>query len=65
MLALKTPAVQRSTDPALAKSADDLKSLLIVGFETAIDEGLSPQRALSIVLEWVADECERVTYADF
>ncbi len=63
MLALEIPSVKPLTDPSIERSAEDLKSLLIVGFETAIDEGLPPQRALSIVLEWVAGECARATHA--
>ena len=62
MLALQVSAAQAPLPLALERSADDLKSLLIVAFETAIEEGLPPQKALSIVLDWVADECARVTY---
>ena len=63
MLALQTPSLKPFTDLSLEKSADDLKSLLIIGFETAIDQGLPPQKAVSVILEWAADECARLSEA--
>ena len=63
MLTLEIPSTKTFRDLPLEQSAEDLKSLLIIGFETAIDQGLPPQRALGIVLEWVADECARISDA--
>ncbi len=63
MLALDIPLSKSFTDRSLEKCAEDLKSLLIVSFETAIDEGLPPREALAIVLGWAADECARLKSA--
>ena len=41
----------------------ELKSSLIAAFETAIDQGLSPQIAIATVLEWVSEECARLNAA--
>jgi hypothetical protein len=40
--------------------AGELKSALIAAFETAIDQGLTPQIAIATVLEWVSEECARL-----
>lgn len=48
------------TDLSLEKSADDLKSSMIMSFETAIDQGLAPPKALAVVLEWAAEESGRL-----
>ncbi len=61
MLALEVPSVRTFAGLSLDQRAeDDLKSLMIVGLETAIDQGLSPHKALSIVFKWAADECARL-----
>ena len=61
MLALEISSFKTFTGLPLERNAEDLKTLLIVGFETAIDAGLPPQEALSIVLEWAAGEFARLS----
>lgn len=44
----------------LRNVADDLKSLLIQGYELALERGLTPYGAIAIVLSWAADETCRL-----
>jgi len=50
----------RKDDPNL-KASEELKSRLIASYERAVDAGLMPCRALAVILEWVAEECARVS----
>ncbi len=43
------------------KGIEPLRSALIVSFETALDQGVPPQIALATVMEWVAEECARLS----
>jgi hypothetical protein len=64
MFALEIPFTKSFADAqSLEKCADDLKALLIVSFETAIDQGLPPHKALAVILEWTAEECTRLNGA--
>ena len=49
-----TPSVNSPSD------SDELRSALIVSFENAVARGLSPQNAIAVILNWVADECARL-----
>ena len=46
--------------PSDEECTGELKSALTAAFETAIDQGLSPQIAIATVLEWVSEECARL-----
>ena len=37
-----------------------LESMVIAGYEQALEEGLTPNLALSIMLDWAAREAERL-----
>ena len=39
---------------------DALVSAVIEAYERALDQGLAPFAALSVILNWVAQECERI-----
>ena len=42
------------------KAADILQSHLISGFEKAVEQGLHPADALSLVLSWASSEMARI-----
>ncbi len=42
------------------QDAEELKGVLIVTYETAVERGLPPQDALAAILTWVAEECARL-----
>ncbi len=39
---------------------NELESTMIAGYEQALCQGLSPNRALSVILTWAATECGRL-----
>jgi hypothetical protein len=43
------------------KAVDDFKSVLIIAYEQALEEGMSPGAAIGIVLDWVSLELRRCT----
>jgi hypothetical protein len=45
------------------RRVDDLRSILIVSFETAVERGMEPAAALAVILEWAAAECARLREA--
>ena len=47
------------------KAADDFKSVLIIAYEQAIEEGMSPGAAIGIVLDWISLEMKRCTQLCF
>jgi hypothetical protein len=46
---------------ASRKAADDFKSVLIIAYEQALEEGMSPSAAIGIVVDWVSLELKRCT----
>jgi hypothetical protein len=44
---------------ASPKAVDDFKSVLIIAYEQALEEGISPSTALAAVLDWVVIEFKR------
>jgi hypothetical protein len=42
-----------------AEAADSFKSVLIIAYEQALEEGISPSAAIGIVLDWVSLELKR------
>jgi hypothetical protein len=50
-------------DLALGKAEEALQSHIIMGFEEAVELGMSPMEALSHVLGWVASEMVRINAA--
>lgn len=61
MLAQEIFLTNAASDLPRNDHAQELKSALIESFETAIEHSLSPQRAIAAILEWVADECGRLS----
>lgn len=47
---------QESVSP---KAAEDFMSVLIIAYEQALEEGVSPGAALAAVLDWVVIEFKR------
>ncbi len=43
------------------KAINDFKSVLIISYEQALEEGVSPNAALAAVLDWVLTEFKRAT----
>jgi hypothetical protein len=60
MLAIKNPAIEMFESIAEDRRLEELKSILIVSYETAVGRGLEPSAALAAVLEWAAVECARL-----
>jgi hypothetical protein len=50
----------REGDLASGKAEEVLQSHIIMGFEEAVDLGMSPMEALSQVLGWVSSEMVRI-----
>ncbi|MFZ1107163.1 MAG: hypothetical protein WAN43_02275 [Rhodomicrobium sp.] len=50
-------------DLVSGKAEEALQSHMIMGFEEAVDLGMSPMEALSQVLGWVASEMVRINAA--
>jgi len=48
-------------DDSNLNESEELKSRLIASYERAVDAGLMPCRALAVMLEWVAEECARIS----
>ncbi len=48
-------------EDASPKAADDFKSVLIIAYEQALEEGISPGAAIEIVLDWLSLEFKRCT----
>ena len=46
-------------DDASAGAADHFKSVLIIAYEQALEEGISPSAAIGIALDWLAIEMKR------
>lgn len=44
------------------KAADVLQSSVITGYETAVDLGMRPRDALSLILSWVCSELPRLEF---
>ena len=61
MFAQEIFATNAASDSPRDDHAEKQKIALIASFETAIDHGLSPQLAIAAILEWVADECARLS----
>ena len=60
----RTDLFQRFDDHRTVPQARDaLKNALIAGYEQALEQGLTPSRALAVILSWAAEECDRL-YAD-
>jgi CheY-like chemotaxis protein len=49
-----------SKDKSCDEAKNRLESMVIAGYEQALEKGLSPNLALSIVLDWGAREAERL-----
>jgi len=43
------------------EAIDDFKSILIIAYEQALEEGINPVAALTAVLEWASLEIRRCT----
>ena len=54
----------RAEEAPHLKASEKLTSLLITSYEQAIRNGLTPCRALSVMLEWIAEECARLRADD-
>jgi hypothetical protein len=52
---LAAPLLDGATTPA----ADTFKSVLIIAYEQAIEEGISPGAAIGIALDWISVELKR------
>jgi hypothetical protein len=61
MLAAKNPAIAMFESIAEDRRIEELKNILIVSYETAVDRGLEPSAALAAILEWAAQECARLS----
>ncbi len=44
------------------KAADILQSSVITGYEAAVDQGMRPGDALSLILSWVSSEIHRAQF---
>ncbi len=44
-----------------SRASEELKARLIIAYEQALQNGLTPHRALAVMLEWAAEECARVS----
>lgn len=42
------------------RRVEDLKSIFIVSFETAVERGMEPTAVLAVIIEWAAEECARL-----
>ena len=47
-------------DDPNSRASEELKARVIVAYEQALQYGLTPCRALAVILEWTAEECDRV-----
>jgi hypothetical protein len=47
-------------DLSQEQETEKLKGVLAHSFEAALDEGLSPQDAIAVILAWAAEECTRL-----
>jgi hypothetical protein len=46
-------------DGSSAGAADTFKSVLIIAYEQALEEGVSPTAAIGIALDWISIELKR------
>jgi hypothetical protein len=44
------------------EAIQDLQSSLIGGYERAVHSGLAPTIALGAILDWAAEECQRIGF---
>jgi hypothetical protein len=52
-------AVPTLCDGVSSKATDDFQSVLIIAYEQALEEGMSPSAAIGIVFDWVSSELKR------
>jgi len=63
MLAGEIPSATIFAGAAAERHIEDLRAILIVSFETAVERGIEPSVALGAILEWAGQECARLSKA--
>lgn len=53
------PAPLALLDDASTGAADTFRSVLIIAYEQAVEEGISPSAAIGIALDWISVELKR------